>query len=318
VFRKTLGGVAPPYHQKSPPSDLEVQDGFRRLTDAQRAFDERASRLGAMHRSQQIILLGLAIAGSIAISISTLWPDLKVECVGAELAFAVGALVMWRGSERGRSHELWSSARRLAEDLRLERAAWTLGVTTSDRGDFSAGQEARHLRRLAGLPEGRFEQDRVNAWGNWVVDELILGQVAYHRAQTMINGRIAHRVHQLENSSFFFLLLALATYVAVSLALMLRSSHPPEWLGNIVMVTGAIVPAIGAAALALEATLSLAEQARRSELLASRLRSIAEDLGPEPGLEAFQSAVRRAIRLARSQEDHWLESAGRRRLYRGG
>jgi hypothetical protein len=318
TFRRTFGGTAPPFEQKSPPPDLETQSGFRRLSQALQLVDERASRLGAEHRSQQIILLGMAILGAIAISISSVWPDLKLECVIVELLFGVGAYLIALASERGRRHELWSSARRLAEDLRLERAAWALGVTTSDRGDFSAGIEARHMRRMAGVPEGRFDRVRVAAWGGWVVDELILGQVAYHRAQKLINGHIAHRVHQLENASFGFLLFMLTGFVVVSAGLMLRSAHPPEWVAGIVMATGSIVPAIGASALALEATLGLAEQGRRSAALASRLHAIAEELGPDPGLDALQGAVKRAIHLARSQEEHWMQSAGRRALVRGG
>jgi len=83
-------------------------------------------------------------------------------------------------------------------------------------------------------------------------------------------------------------------------------------------MTGAIVPAIGAASLALEATLSLAEQAKRSEALAIRLESIVQGLGPAPRIDALQAAIKTAIRLARAQEDHWLEGTGRRRLYRAG
>jgi hypothetical protein len=193
-----------------------------------------------------------------------------------------------------------------------------VGVGTSDRGDFSAGLEARHLRRMAGLPQGRFDRARVAAWGGWVVDELIRGQVAYHHAQRVINGRIAHRVHQLENASFSLLLLALAGYVITSVVLMLHGVHPAAWIGGLVIATGAIVPAIGAASLALEATLSLAEQARRSGVLASRLNTIVDEVGEDPGLDAVQIAVRRTIRLARSQEEHWMQGTGRRRLYRGG
>lgn len=318
VFRHTLGGRAPAFRSKPPPPDLEAQSGFQTLTQIQQIVDERASRLGAIHRSQQIILLALAIAGAIAISISSVWSGLELWCVLAELALSICALLIARASERGRQHEMWSSERRIAEDLRLERAAWAVGVTTSERDDFSAGIEARHLRRMVGLPEGRFDRARVAAWGGWVVDELILGQVAYHRAQTLISGRIAHRMHQLENASFAWLLLVLSSFVIVSTVMMAMRSHPVGWLEGVVMATGSIVPAIGAASLALEATLALGEQARRSESLASRLKSIADDLGPNPGLDALQTAVRRAIRLARSQEEHWLESAGRRRLQRAG
>jgi hypothetical protein len=147
-----------------------------------------------------------------------------------------------------------------------------------------------------------------------------LGQVAYHRAQKVISGRIAHRVHQLEEGSFAVLMFMLAGFVVISAALLILRGehHAPEFIEGVVAATGSIVPAIGAAALALEATLALAEQSRRSGILASRLKSIADDLGPDPGLDAVQGAVKRAIHLARSQEEHWMQAAGRRRLLRGG
>ncbi len=53
-------------------------------------------------------------------------------------------------------------------------------------------------------------------------------------------------------------------------------------------------------------------------MLASRLEAIAGGLGQEPRIEALQAAAKAAIRLARVQEDHWIEGTGRRRLYRGG
>ena len=83
-------------------------------------------------------------------------------------------------------------------------------------------------------------------------------------------------------------------------------------------MTGAIVPAIGASSLALEATLSLEEQAQRSKVLAAQLDVIADKVGAEPTLDDFQAAIRSAMRLTRAQEDHWMEGSGRRRLYRGG
>jgi len=91
----------------------------------------------------------------------------------------------------------------------------------------------------------------------------------------------------------------------------------PHWLTSLVGVAGAIVPAIGATCLALEAALSLGEQAARSKVLAGRLDAIAADLEPDATLETLQAAARSAIRLQRAQENHWSEGTVRRRLIRG-
>jgi hypothetical protein len=320
LFRRILGGRAPPSERLPTPPDLAAEPGFVLLTQAQAAADEEASRLGAVHRSHQVILLAVAILAAIAGSASGIWPNTKLLMVCIEIFLALGAFFVWLDSERGRRHHRWGDARRLAEDLRLERVAWTLGVSTVPHGAnlLSSSAQARHVRRRAGLPSGAFGPDRVATWGAWAIDELIAGQAAYHRAQSTINGRVSHRVHQLENGSFALLMVVLLAYVAATLGMAAFGEHTPHWLSTLVAVAGSIVPAIGAACLALEATLALGEQAERSRVLAVRLEAIVDDLGPEPNLEAHQSAAKAAIRLQRAQENHWAEGAVRRRLMRAG
>jgi hypothetical protein len=320
VFRRLLGGKTNAFTARPPPEDLQAQLGFESLTRARDAADEQANRLGSIHRSHQVILLGVAILAATAGSASGLWPHLKVATAAIELVLALGALMVWLGSERGERHRLWGEARKLAEDLRIERAAWAVGVSTVAAGQSShgTGRAARRERRLAGLPQGAFDPKRVAAWGEWAVEELITGQVAYHRAQSTINGRISHRVHQVENLSFGILMLVLLSYVAAAVALSTVGRETPHWLSGMVVLTGAIVPAIGAAGLALEATLALGEQSRRSRVLSAQLESLMANFRPSQGLERLQAVARTAIRLQCVQEDHWTEDTSRRRLLRVG
>lgn len=319
VFRRTLGGKAPPFEAVPTPADLLAEPGFIRLTEAHALADSEANRLGAVHRSHQVILLGVAILATIAGTVSGVWPQTELPMVLIELALALGAFVVWMGAERGRRHHLWGESRRLAEDLRLERVAWALGVNTAPHRAslLSSSTQARRARRQAGLPRGAFGPERVMAWGSWAVDELIAGQAAYHRGQSMINGRVSHRIHQLENGSFGILMVVLVSYVATTVGMAAFGRDGPHWLAGLVGVAGAIVPAIGATCLALEAALALGEQAERSRVLARRLDAIVADLGPATSLEAYQAAAKAAIRLQRAQENHWTEGAERRRLIRG-
>jgi hypothetical protein len=151
-----------------------------------------------------------------------------------------------------------------------------------------------------------------------VIEELITGQIAYRRDQARIDGHLSHRVHQIENVTFAALILALLSYLVAAAVLGMAHEKPPHWLAGMVMMTGAIVPAIGAAGLALEATLSLGEQARRSHALADQLEALAAQAQAPQTLERLQSLTRAALRLHRAQEDQWSEEAGRRRLFRGG
>jgi len=320
VFRRFLGGRPQPLAAPPPaPADLAAQPGFATLTAARAAAAHTARRLASIHRSQQVILLAVAILAATAGSAPALLPQWKTAMVALEFFLAVLAFIVWLGSERGARHLRWTEARKLAEDLRLERVAWTLGVSTVSHGLHPTSSiAARRERRLAGVPSGAFDEVRVGAWGAWAIDELITGQVAYHRAQARIDGRISHRVHQVENASFALLILALLAYLAAAALLAATHDKPPHWLAGVVMMTGAIVPAIGAAGLALEATLSLGEQARRSRALADQLEALKAQMEPPQTLERAQAVARAALRLHRAQEDHWSQEVGRRRLFRGG
>jgi len=315
LFLRVLGGRSIPQPPHPVPADLEAQEGFLRLTHAHSRADRQANELGAVHRSHQVILLMVAILAAVAGSASSLWPDVKITMVSVELVLAIVALMIWRDSERGLRHQRWGEARRLAEDLRLERAAWAIGVSTAPHGvHLTSTADARHERRMASLPTGRFDQERIDAWGKWAMDQLVAGQAAYHRQQSGINGRVSHRVHQLDIFSFFVLLTMLLGYLGAVAAMAIVGRDTPHWLSGIVFMTGAIVPAIGAAGLALEATLSLGEEAQRSRVLAERLDALANDAGPG----RYPAVANAAIRLQRVQEDHWAEGVVRRRMVRGG
>jgi hypothetical protein len=319
IFRRLLGGRAPPYAVPPPPADLDAQRGFEGLSLAHAMADRAASAVGSVHRSHQVIMLGVTILVAAAGSVATVWPSVKVLMASIELALAIAALLVWLDSERADRHQRWGEARRLAEDLRLERVAWVLGLSSVPHGaSLSSTHAARFVRRSAGLPEGAFTAERIAAWGAWAIEELIAGQAAYHRAQATINGRISHRVHLLENGSFGILLFVLLAFVATSLGMAAFGQHTPGWIRAAVGVAGAMVPAIAAAGLALEATLALGEQAQRSRALAEHLDRIVAGMRPAPALEHFQAAAKAAIRLQRAQEDHWTEGAVRRRLVRGG
>jgi hypothetical protein len=318
-FRRLLGGRAQPYAPMAPPSDLETQRGFEALSIAQAEADRKASAIGSVHRSHQVIMLGVTILVAVAGSTAIIWPAAKVVMAFVELVLVVSALLVWLDSERADRHQLWGEARRLAEDLRLERVTWVLGLSSAPHGaSTSSTHAARFVRRRAGLPEGLFTSARIAAWGAWALDELISGQAAYHRGQALIYGRISHRVHLAENTSFAVLLLLLVSFVATAFGMELFGHHEPEWLDAAVGVAGSIVPAIAAAGLALEATLALGEQAQRSEALSQRLDAIVGGLAGTSALEHFQAVAKRAIQIQRAQEDHWTEGAVRRRLVRGG
>lgn len=321
TFRRIAGGRVSGIAAGPPiPPDLSAQPGFQLLNNAYLKADQSANRLAAVHRSQQILLVLMMVTAAIVASLPALWPNLKIETATIELWLSLMALWVWSRAARARQNERWSEERHLAERLRLERAGWALGVSllsartrTDARND---GERSRDVLREAGLPHGKFDSARVTHWGAWAMSELVAGQAAYHRATSIRDGKIAHRIHHAENMSFVLLLLTLSTFLLLNLAANAMGAELPHWVSAIVTMAGTVIPSVAAATMALEAKLEFKEQSERSERIAERLDDLAVRLGPEPSFDNLQSAARAAMQWHMTQENHWREGASRRRLFR--
>lgn len=321
TFRKVVGGnvlglAAPP----RVPEDLEEQPGFHMLTAAYLKADTYANRLAAVHRSEQILLLLAMVAAAIIGSAPSVWPEFKITAVVVELSLGLAALWVWSGAARARQHERWGEERHLAEQLRLLRACWPLGVSLVSTHTRPIEREAfapeQAVLRRAGLPQGRYDAARVESWGRWAMSELVDGQAAYHQAVGKREGRIAHRVHLLENTAFLALLVVFAAYLLAHAMSEPLGLHLPHWISGAVTMAGTIVPALGAATMALEAKLEFKEQSARSDRIARRLQDLASKLGPKPTFDDLQGAARAAMRWHLAERSHWREGTGRRQLFR--
>lgn len=323
LFQRVTGGRAAPLApQAEIPPDLAAQPGFHTLTEAYQANDLRATRLAAVHRSEQILLLVAAVFAAVMGSAPSIWPQLKLPIVLLELGLALAALAVWSTAHHSRRHERWTEARRLAEQIRLERAAWALGLST--RGAGSPATRDEHLRlgrpilRQATPPAGLMDAERMARWTAWATGEVIGGQIAYHQQQAARNGRIAHRIGLAEDFSFGLLVLTLAGFAIADVAAHLTGERLLPWVGGAVLMATVVAPAVGAAALALEAKLEFGEQAERSHAIAVRLQTILDRLRGAEDLEAARGAINTAFGWVLTEADQWREGAGRRRLFRGG
>lgn len=318
-FRKLVGGKISGVGDPEPlPGDLVQQPGFMMLDSAYMRADRIANRLSAVHRSEQILLILAMIAAAVVGSAWAVWPSVKLPAVWTELALAVAAVLVWASAQDAHQHERWSEQRYLAEQLRLERAGWALGVSLVSAGGANAARNevdlGREIRRDAGLPHGRYDQDRLRRWGRWAMSELIGGQSDYHRAISVRDHRIAHRVHLVEDVSFLCLFAIFAGYVA--LHMVMHEIELPHWVAGVVSMTGTVVPALAAASMALESKLEFKEQSERSERIADSLDELAARLPAEPSFDELQNAARAAMRLHIAEASHWREGASRRRLFK--
>lgn len=320
VYSRVMGGAKSSFERSiAVPPSLYIQDGFAILVQAYEAADRRAGRLAAVHRSQQVFQAGVMIVAAAVGASPAIWPQIKIYAVLTELALALVTFAVWFTAVRSERSRRWGEARRLAEQLRLEHAAWALGISTRDerpsKDDGAASHIAWAYRRAAGSPEGRFDADRVADWGAWAMNQLVDDQIRYHKGHGHLNHRLSHTSHLLENTVFWLFIVLLGGF---AIAYTLDHEALPHWLGGVVMLAGAVTPAFGAASLALEAALAFSEQSRRSDHLVHELQAIAERVAPDSDLERLQQAARAAIRLQVSMEDRWSEAAAHRHQVRAG
>ncbi|HET9159996.1 MAG TPA: hypothetical protein VFN88_05245, partial [Caulobacteraceae bacterium] len=320
VFRTVMGGAVESIEEgPDTPADLAEQPGFRLLSEAYAQADHFANRLSAVHRSEQVLLIMAMIAAAVVGSVPGLVHDFKIYAVVIEMILGFAALMIWAIASDANQHERWGSHRYLAEQLRLERAGWALGVSlASVEGTRHGPREidrARELRREAGLPQGRFSPERVRSWGHWAMSELVQGQSGYHRAISVRDGRIAHRFHFAEDMSFLALFVLFSAYLAVHLVIR-HGQELPDWVAGVVTMAGTVVPAFGAATMALEAKLEFGEQSERSKRIAHALDRLARHLGVSPTFDDLQNTARAAMRLHIAEAGHWREGVSRRRLFR--
>jgi hypothetical protein len=302
------------------PDDLAAQPGFARLSAAYSEADSIATSLAAVHRSEQILLVLAMIMAAVVGSSPAVWPELKIAAVAIELFLSLAALMVWDSAARGRQHERWGEERRRAEQIRLERAGWALGVSLLSlrrRAELGRTVDADGgILRDAGLPNGAFDQDRVARWGAWAMHELVGGQTAYHRMTSVRDRRIAHRLHNIENRAFGLLLIVLTSYLALHAALSGFDTHLPHWISGVVTMVSTIVPAVAAGIMALEAKLEFGEQSKRSSRISSNLQELARRIGPDPAFDHLQGVARTAIGLHLAETNQWGEGVGRRQLFR--
>ena len=124
-------------------------------------------------------------------------------------------------------------------------------------------------------------------------------------------------MHQLENIVFMTFITILASFALGSSVGAVFEIEMPKWIGGALIMTSAVVPAIGAAVLALQANLAFSERSRESQYLAAQLDSIRSKMPEHPRLHEYQRAASAAIRLHNTEQDLWAENAARRPLIKG-
>lgn len=309
VVRRLLGARKSGSRSAEPPTDLRGQQGFALFSRISDETSNHAGRLADVHRSEQVLLMVLALAATLLGASPAVFPEARLWASVAELGLVLIGLSIWISAGRARRHERWAEVRCNAERLRSERIAWALGMSTPYRA---------HESTLAFVPPpvGAYDEDRVRRWGGWAMAELVAGQAAYHAEQAVAGERISRRITTLETVTFGGLVASLAVF---ALAHLLRQDgRLPAPLPGLMILIGAVGPAIGAACMTLEARFGFEEQRSRSLDLAERFDLLARGVPEDATLAEFQSTALVAMQLVAREAQTWRYGAERRRLSRGG
>ena len=329
-FERIAGALPPvPDAPVRAPPELEAQPGFSRLLAEGRTAAARASHLSSVHRSEQLLLIAIAILAVVvgAAPALTGGPSLsRVHTIAATLEFSLAVVAFFLAdllAGRAHRHRRWSDARRLAERLRAAVATWPLGFDIADAHASAPPTwtewRARALLRAAGPPRGWIDRPRFEADVVWARDRLIGSQAAYHHRAAHVADHIEGFVRRVEAAAFGVLLLTLLIYLLLSWTQPLFGWNPPHWVGGLVTVVSAVSPAVAAGCLALEATNGFGELALRSSRLEAEFAALGErfDEAGAPPYHHARRLLRRAAELLVEDADAWRDRLLRRRIVRG-
>ena len=306
------------------PDSLQREPGFRFLDAMYDQAERRASNLGAIHRSQQLLLV---VVATVSVFVGTLpallGRDAHVGAARLEFALGVIAFLIVSLAWHSHRHRRWSDARRLAERLRAARATWPLYVDISD-GEIVAAQtwtewRARALVRAAGPRCGWITRALLNEEVAWVASNLVEGQRVYHAGLWRATHRIERGIELTGNFAFGFLIVVLASFLLAENTRRWTHWTPEPWMDGALIMVSAVAPAIGAACVALNATLGFSELSQRSERMEHEFELMTVQFAPDPkaSLPHLQRLVRRSAQLLVEDATAWRDRLATRRITLG-
>jgi hypothetical protein len=319
LFERVAGGKPKPSRQSQPPpAAVAAQPGFVRLLRAADEAAGRADQLSSIHRSEQVLLIAIAMLAVFFGALPAIDPAHAYHalCAGIEFGLGLVAFAVTWAAQRAHRHRRWSDARRLAERLQSATATWPLGVDIADAhvGPTYAWTEWRALAvlRAAGPRRGWITRARFDETAAWAAGDLIDGQIDYHRRQLVAAENIERSLGWTENTAFLVLMAVLLAYLTLG-------SNSPHWFPGLVTLVSAFAPAVAAGCLALEATNGFRELKERNARLAGAFEAEKARLDPISGAAYHRvvAVMRRAAQLRVDDADAWRDRLLRRRIVRG-
>lgn len=262
--------------------------------------DASASYFAQLFRSGFIVNFFFAALAVLCGLLGLLFPHGKLYFAIAELLVIGVILVNTRAARSHGWHERWMDNRHLAERLRVLALSAALGdpelrVGTDDVGSLPGWVQwmTRATGRELGLPDGRIDRaylEKVKAAMMALVDE----QIGYNRRNAERMERVEHRLHRFGELLFAVTVLACGGWIVGKLLrpdLMIGEGVGPTQL---VTVSTAFFPALGAAIYGIRMQGDFHGMAHRSETTARLLSRLKRAIECDPpDYEIMKDRVKR-------------------------
>jgi hypothetical protein len=210
----------------------------------------------------------------------------------------------WLGN-RKRWRERWVHFRFLAEQLRVLRVAFLIGITPTEHDMRAGAPESwpewyqRRTARDLGLPGLRFDQATIAATTRALANGDLVEQLKYHRANAAFALRVDGRLGLFSRLAFSGTIVAGLLYLA---GLFFGSYLAISLAGGLF----AVLPAIGAALSAVRSQADFKRLATRSRWMADQLERLIEMLhGPKLDNDALMRAGERAATILGDESRDW-------------
>lgn len=283
--------------------------------------DRMATRAAQRFRSIYVANFALAaLAVIVSLAGLALPTGAKPFLLTAELAIIAVILLQTRAGNRAAWHRLWLDNRSLAERLRALAISTQLGMLDlrggGDRLSAWVRWYARATARQIGLPSAVIDE----AYLVCVRDDLLrlLGdQTGYLTADARRMHQLEHRMHKLGTILFAVTALACVAMLLfkVATAAMPALEHLAHALAIAATITGAALPAIGAAIYGIRMQGDFGGIAGRDHALAHHLETLAEAIANDPlDFDMLGRRARRATDLLTEDLASWLQTYDARPL----
>lgn len=266
--------------------------------------DHLATQYGRAYRGAYVLSFTLA-AAAVGVGLLALffWDAIWAKTLFVSLEFLLIALIIiiTQAGSRGRWHQRFLDARRLAEMLRHARMLAPLGRSGGvgdmpgvDPGEQWTSWYARATRREIGLPQARADAAYLQAVVQATLVHEVAPQIAYHRNNARVLSKLHHVLDHIGVRLFYLtggICIVWITIAALYETGLLGTSWIKSTIKPLLTFLAAVLPALGAALAGIRAQGDFETSAERSHATERELTQLSTRAEQAPPADYRQACL---------------------------